>query len=54
VATAGGDVCLFLCLDDRDCSFLEDPGLAGDDWPCRELTAPSGDPVKACAPPGVM
>jgi len=50
VTTPEGDVCLFLCYDDRDCAFLEDPGVTDDDWPCVALTDPEGASFEVCAP----
>jgi hypothetical protein len=51
VSTADGDVCLFLCFDDRDCGFLEAPGVIAASWRCRQLPGPTPQAeVKACAP----
>jgi hypothetical protein len=48
--TRDGEVCLFLCFDDRDCDFLDGPGRDG--WKCRALGGTAGDRL-ACAPPEV-
>ena len=47
--TGDGDVCLFLCFDDRDCNFLEEE--AGMEWSCQTLTGP-GAQTLVCAPRG--
>jgi hypothetical protein len=44
VTTGDGDVCLFLCFDDRDCDFLESAS-SEDVWACRNL-----DGLEVCSP----
>jgi len=44
VSSADGEVCLFLCFDERDCDFLES-GLAADSWDCKTVAE-----LMVCAP----
>jgi hypothetical protein len=43
VNTSDGDICLFLCFDDRDCDFLESE--VNDGWGCRTV-----EDLDVCAP----
>lgn len=48
VATTDGKVCLFTCVDDRQCDFLNPGGAAS--WRCHEYPDVNQLNVLVCAP----